>query len=46
MEKELRRKLLLKITMGQLRQLHELGFLSDKGKDFYIERLMSDEEDG
>jgi len=38
------KKLLLSITMGQLHQLHEMGFLSDKGKDFYIDRFMKEED--
>ena len=36
------KKLLLKITLKQLHQLYDLQFLSGKGMDFYIERLLED----
>jgi len=39
-----RRKRLLSITLGQLRQLYELNYLSHKGREFYIDMLESVEE--
>jgi len=40
MEKEL-----LKITIGQMIQLNELGYLSSNGKDFLIQFLITDEKE-